>query len=362
LSLQRCEGKNLESVLEEVRNRFGDTVAIVEANRLRKGGVGGFFARERFEVVVEVDEADGSAPGLTELPAEFGLEATEDFCDRLLRLADGVSDLDRTTPPSSISTEQPRFSAVLESITQHMEVAPAPAPAPASAPAPAPEPAPPAIDTRALARIGLPEEIRRAAVAHPAPAAGTDPSAWLLGLLEELPVAEPLPQGPGSVIVVAGGREAALYLGRQIAEELRLDPDTLLIASPGYKSRAIPPERRITAVETAAEARRSWRRRRRPTIVAVEAPMGRSCDWARQVIDAFEPTMVWGAVDATCKPDDLFDWAERLGGFDALGVTDFGATVSPATVLQCGIPVGRVDGLPATPALWATLLAPRLAG
>ena len=57
MSLQRCEGNNLESVLEEVRTRFGDTVTIVEANRLRKGGLGGFFARERFEVVVDVDIA-----------------------------------------------------------------------------------------------------------------------------------------------------------------------------------------------------------------------------------------------------------------------------------------------------------------
>ena len=71
--------------------------------------------------------------------------------------------------------------------------------------------------------------------------------------------------------------------------------------------------------------------------------------------------MVWGAVEATRKPEDLFEWAEQLGGFDALGVTDLDATVSPAAVLQCGIPVGRIDGKPATPVLWAALLAPRLA-
>ena len=52
---------------------------IVEANRLRKGGLGGFFARERFEVVVDADIDPPDAP--TALPAEFGLEATEDFCD-----------------------------------------------------------------------------------------------------------------------------------------------------------------------------------------------------------------------------------------------------------------------------------------
>ena len=211
-----------------------------------------------------------------------------------------------------------------------------------------------------LARIGLPEDIRRAAIATPPPPAGADPSAWLVGLLAALPVPERLPQGPGSVIVVAGGREPALHLARQIAAELGLDPAELLIASPVYRGRAIPVDRRLPDAELAAEARSSWRRRPRPTVVAVDAPLGRPAEWARRVIDALEPTMVWGAVEAARKPEDLFEWSEQLGGFDALGVTEFDGTVSPATVLQCGIPVGRLDGRPATPLLWASLLAPRL--
>ena len=377
MSLQRCEGSNLESVLEEVRARFGDTVTIVEANRLRKGGVGGFFARERFEVVVDTD--DELSP-VTDLPAEYGVAATEDFCERLLSLADDVSDLDQSSRPEpvvpSVSTEQPEFAAVLDSITRHMEgpvlptngtpvlgfrpstTAEPPAPTERTAsPAPAP-----AFDARALARVGLPEDIRRAAASAPAPGPGADPSGWLLGLLGDLPVAPGLPQGPGSVIVVVGAREAALLLARQISAELGLDPDGLVIASTGYKGRAIPAERRLTTVEAATEARRGWRRRRRPTVVAVDAAVCRPGEWTRRVIDALEPTAVWGAVDATRKPEDVFEWSERLGGFDALGVSDVDNTVSPAAVLQCGIPVARLDGRPATALLWASLLAPRLAG
>src|SRR5581483_11584954 len=173
----------LESVLEEVRNRFGDTATIVEANRLRKGGVGGFFAKERYEVVVDVED------GPTVLPPDFGLEATEDFRDRLLSLADDVDDVDGTTPV--LSTEQPAFTALLDSITRHMEAPDGPPPAP-FVPAPAPVPVP-------------------AAAAPPAPP-GSDPSAWLLNLLAKIPAAERLPQAPGSVIVVAGSRDPALRL------------------------------------------------------------------------------------------------------------------------------------------------------
>jgi hypothetical protein len=221
----------------------------------------------------------------------------------------------------------------------------------------------PGIDNRALARIGLPEDLRRAALTRPAPAAGTDPSWWLVGLLENLPQPDPLPKGQGAVIVVAGARDAALDLARAMVEELGLDDEALLLASPNSTGRArpIPGHRRLHDADAAAEARRSWRRRSRPTVVAVEAPAGRSGHWARQVIDALEPTMVWAAVDATRKPEDLLEWSEELGGLDALSVTDLDDTVSPAAVLQCGIPVGRLEGRPATPLLWASHLAPRLA-
>ena len=148
--------------------------------------------------------------------------------------------------------------------------------------------------------------------------------------------------------------------GEHIAAELGLDPDALLIASPVYKGRAIPAERRLVSVEAAGEARLAWRRRPRPTVVAVDAPMGRTSEWTRRVIDALQPTMVWGAADAARKPEDVFEWAEQLGGFDALGVGNLDGTVSPAAVLQCGIPVGRLEGRPATPLLWASLLGPRL--
>jgi hypothetical protein len=66
-------------------------------------------------------------------------------------------------------------------------------------------------------------------------------------------------------------------------------------------------------------------------------------------------------VEATRKPEDLSHWSEQAGGFDALAVTGLDDTVSPASVLRCGIPVGRIDGRPATPALWAALLAERIA-
>ena len=47
------EGPVLEDLLERVRAEVGPDARIVAANRVRKGGVGGFFAKEGFEVVVD---------------------------------------------------------------------------------------------------------------------------------------------------------------------------------------------------------------------------------------------------------------------------------------------------------------------
>jgi hypothetical protein len=341
-----------------VRNRWGDSVTILEANRLRRGGVAGFFARERYEVVVDDGEAEDVAGQL---------------CDRLLGLADEVSDDEFSTqlrgPESTeqlaeneravrgVSTTQPDFAHVLESIVRHVEDTDANPASLAQVPVLAvPTTSAPGLDREALVRVGLPEElVRRLGFSL-----GADPSRGLLELLEHLPRPDRLPEGRGSVIAAVGDRAAALDLANQLAAELGLDADDVVLASATYRRRAVPAHRRIWDLERAEEQRRSWRRRLHPTIVAVESAPGRSPDWARRVLDALEPTMVWGAVEATRKAEDLLSWSDQLGGVDALSVDRVDETLSPATVLRCGIPVGRLDGRPATPALWAALLTPRL--
>ncbi len=48
---QRYIGPELSALLREVRSDLGDQAVIHEANRIRHGGVGGFFRKEGFEVV-----------------------------------------------------------------------------------------------------------------------------------------------------------------------------------------------------------------------------------------------------------------------------------------------------------------------
>ncbi|HUI48763.1 MAG TPA: hypothetical protein VL119_08705, partial [Acidimicrobiia bacterium] len=59
----RFEGGELEELLERVRNEVGPEARIVAANRIRQGGIAGFFAREGFEVLVDADSIAGGGRG-----------------------------------------------------------------------------------------------------------------------------------------------------------------------------------------------------------------------------------------------------------------------------------------------------------
>lgn len=60
------EGSDIAVLLDRVRVEHGPGARIVSAEKVRTGGFAGFFARERFEVTVEVDLSDGVSESSSE--------------------------------------------------------------------------------------------------------------------------------------------------------------------------------------------------------------------------------------------------------------------------------------------------------
>lgn len=106
---QRFSGPDLSDVLRRVRDELGEDAVIEQANKVRSGGVAGFFANEHFEVLakprVHSSEpawsippagASASAPTLdlssTATPVVASNRSTQ---DALLERADRVSTLER---------------------------------------------------------------------------------------------------------------------------------------------------------------------------------------------------------------------------------------------------------------------------
>ena len=409
----RYEGPDLEALLERVRTELGTSTKIVSANKMRSGGVAGFFAKERYEVIVEHD-------GIVLPSADIANDPTvsvrpRDIAPSLMDLVDQVSADERAAAPR-ISTESEPFASILERVARdagmpsqpeaaaesddeidvtHAEVVPPapvisaspvlpaatpiaekpamPAPVPVAQPAPAPVaqpaapiaaapiPAPvnipaPSNHVGALVKMGLPAPYVPAA---PSPAAV---EAALRASLSRLPEAPSMPKTTGSVVAVVGERSAALALARDLSTEAGLDPDAVTIATRKRLPARTPENMVITGSDDALEKRRSWRRRDRPSVVVIDTDLcAEKPAWAYHVLAALEPEATWGVVEATRKTEDVAAWVDGLGGLDALAVNDLDATTSPAAVLQLDVPVGRIDGRTASPSLWAALLTERLA-
>jgi hypothetical protein len=429
----RFEGPVLEDLLDRVRSEVGTGARIVAANRIRKGGVGGFFSKEHYEVLVEPGEG-GAAP----VPAAVTSTATLAGPGRarvpmnILDLAEAVNDAERDTDTIDLvddgpGGEQDAFAAMLDRIARETAAEPdaiddepsvvvEPDPAPAiEAPTPAMPPRRPALATKAIDNLRERADTARTRATaarvideEPAPAADpidiaalADPDApslpifrresksidvierpenalLRLGLparliprgvgtremqgalmesLARLPVPPPLPHALGVVVAVVGTGPQPVVLARDISEELDLDPDRVVLATQSPLGDGIPAWLQVCDPATAEERRRSWRRREYPTVVACSMPPGREhLRWAREMLDSFEPTCTWAIVEAGWKSEDIRHWAEVLGGIDVLALRNLAQTVSPAAVLDLGIPVARLEGQPATPIAWADYL------
>jgi hypothetical protein len=201
-------------------------------------------------------------------------------------------------------------------------------------------------DARFVA-LGLPPELVPSTVVD-------DVRTALFQRLAQLPPPPQLPRISGVVIAVVGIGTAPISIARRLADELEVPGENVILATPEAMSDLSHPEE--------AEAfRLGVRRRSEPTIVACSIGPGRAqLGWAHRILDRLEPTITWGVVDASCKPEDIAHRVELLGGVDVLALTGVGDTVSPAAVLGLGIPIGRIGSNHATPAVWADLLMERL--
>ncbi|MGO9875073.1 MAG: hypothetical protein ACLPVY_14860 [Acidimicrobiia bacterium] len=449
-SQRQFEGPVLEDLLERVRAEVGPDARIVAANRIRKGGVAGFFSRQAFEVLVEADAARTAipdSPPTPDSPTTPNSMPTPDSMPTpvrtpnpssvpvpvrsegrvpatILELADAVSADERNNvidlvEERSLSTESRDFAQVLDRFSRSIDATAdelgadaetasesrraveeidlrtartattssagpaAPSLALPNEPvdtAPRPDedddlrvstlgtvstprgtrpvtPSAEVIDryeTR-LSKMGLPPRLIPRGVGH------SGLKGALVESLIRLPPAPSVPGAVGVVIATVGVGATPVLLARDLAAEAGLDPDDVMLATQEKLGGGIPTWLQMCDAATALERRLSWRRRTRPTIVACSLPTPtRGLRWARGILDNLEPTVTWAIVDAGWKREDIAHRIEELGGVDVLALDGLDETVSPATALDIGIPVGRLEQELASPLTWTELLLERL--
>lgn len=418
------EGADLAELMVHVRAEFGPTARIVRAERVRTGGLAGFFARERYELTIDVPDAPAApTTGLLRrrgvpVGASGSGAGSAGGIDALLAAADAAdagfdgfgpagSDVLAPARPASVPEAPPRvstgeeaFASVLEQMRamtgsvapdHHLEVPPpadaavpaprgsgagdaagrafepaAPPVLPAPAPAPAAErvPAAPAaggVPRDALGELGVPAALL---------AAVGDGPVELARLLAAVPAAPPVPRDPGTVLVVAGPPEDAA----RVAELLALrsgsgpvvpagDPEAGAGGAGGAVGVA-PAVRRLSSPAAAARWRAELSGGDGVTVVALGVRPGRAReDAAAELLAALAPDQAWGVVDARSKTRDCVRWIAGVGArrpLDALAVGGLFDTSEPGTVLGLGVPVAWIDGVPASRVAWAAALGEHL--
>ncbi len=392
-----------------VREEFGPTARIVRAERIRTGGVAGFFARERYELTVEVPEAPRPRPRALRQPPAAAAGGPVGI-DALLAAAEaaeaddptslsgasatgsaGSGPVDDGTP--RVSTGAESFASVLEQVRAMAGGQPLPAdievPAPAervfsplapppavpvrdedeatvpvvlpAAPAPAPVAARPdaagpgaARSREALVRLGVPS---RLLADLPAGSPAT-----LSALLAHVPDAPHLVRSRGSVVVVVGRGEDAMTVAGQLAERLRQAPAGIVLAG---EVEHVPGRGRRLTTPAAAER---WRTRSGESgdvalVVLGVGPEPGDRAHAAAILAALDADQVWGVVDARDKARDCERWLGEVGAqraVDVLAVRGLFETTEPGTVLDLPVPVAWIDGIPATRVAWAAALSQHL--
>lgn len=399
-----------------VRAELGPRARVVKAERVRSGGVGGFFAKERFELTVDVPDdvpvggrtpaaprftaaptAASTAPAASAVDAE---SVTAVGLDALLAAADAAdrhgAAAARTPAPGDagvgvereVSTEQDTFATVLDSVRQlAYETTAADAAgardaggygrpgaagfrtgAPSSGPVVRGEvlgktvtPAEFVVVRRngatlkELETVGVPRRI----LALLPPTQGRYTLSEVLSYVPRAP--EPV-RDPAAVVIVAGQGEAVVAAAAVVARRLGVTDSGIALAGrlaphTGYGPWVLTSvsARRLRAATVEAES---------PLVVALGVGTDAS-DWAiaSALAAAFDPDQVWAVVEADRNVLDVRRWmaaTSETRRYDAIIASNVASTSAPAAILDFDTPVGIIDTLPASAPVWAALLSEHL--
>lgn len=394
----RYEGFPLEAVLARVHAAHGADVTITAADRVRRGGIGGFFAKELFQVTVTVpapadDEAELNFVPLGRMSI-FGDDAVSD-----LEVIGDEPDYDEIDPEDvagalSLEPAPVRDDADAEIWALLAKAAVSTPPAPAAPQAQAPVPVPPEIVAPihsagpiasttlipASSVVGTPFDPAQATppFAGVAPAAERPPVTTTLpasveaagstgtiragarvdlnGLIARFETVPPVPPLPtAGIVAVIGSRTEALEVAGGLAARLGIPTDEVIVASP-------PADVVVPTPEDAMRLAATTRYRCAPVaVIVLELVPGRQGhEWVRVVLDGLRAEQVRLAADTTRLIAHQHLSIAAVGGVDVIDLLGASEHPAPDDALHLPTPIASIDGRPATPELWAaTVLASR---
>lgn len=347
------DGPNIETLLEQVQREHGPDVTIVDARQFRRGGVAGFFAKEWYELVVQVPTEPETGDPIEPAPGRsVEPESATGELDPLIEWALAVDDRREVETGGGATAADPdpadAFALALASAHREAALGNHRAEDPGhqvlaavqtlSTPAPGTATAVPAPRTSRLRDLDL---------------------ARLLAHLEQVVPEHTVPERSDPVIAVVGETSAARAAASALAATYGLEADDVLVARPESVA-GTPPWVELTTPSQVRIRARRWADCGHATIVVVElAPGLEGHAWAASILSALGADQVRLVARAWQLTDQLHAKSQALGGVDGLDVVEVDTAAEPELFLELDLPVLAFDGRPATAELWAALLYER---
>lgn len=372
------EGPNLEEVLNEARLCFGPDVEIEAANRVRRGGLLGFFASEWFEVWARPSAAVAANPALALLGDEdeadtFQSMVRNAMADRHVQGSAGVEpalqeydaaldDFFGGGEPSSrelVGAGAPTGTGDTLA-ADHAALAAAMIPATVTAPRTIPDlatgpsaAAPVTSPASTPAAVALEDAPRGVSVFEEQRQPRADLLWALLDRLDGVPAAPALPAT--GVVVFVGEARHALGAARTMGERLARWNGDVAVVSRSKDIDGIPAWLLVDDLGDLANRADRWRQR---GVVPIVLDLGTEVVdlvWAIRALTALQADQVRLVTEAWRLVEDVGRTAGKLGGVDAIELVAMADTVEPLAMLDLGIPISTVEGRPMTPELLAAV-------
>ena len=366
------EGSDLEEVLAEAQLCFGPDVEIVAANRVRKGGVMGFFAREWYEVwahgappvtptnaalaLIEREANTANADGDSFQSMVANAIAEQSPPDRLESAMNQFFGDDTPNPPSP--PRRTRRSATVADATSAGE-RPAGGVATLTRPAPAATDAAPTTTATARSRVETPAAValedppRGASVFEEDRRPRRDVLWMMLDRIEAATKTVAVPET--GVIAFVGDAAAALpaiqELGRRVgawSTEVPVITRRSLDEVPAWLA--------IQDLSDLESRVPRWSRRPGPVPVVIDHPLDTAnLDHALDALDVLDPAQIRLVTEAWRLPEQVGRIAGRVGGVDAVELVGVADAIDPLSMIDLDIPIGSIEGRPASCELLAAI-------
>lgn len=347
----RFTGRELATLLEQVREELGAEATIVEANKVRTGGIAGFFTNETFEVIatpsdedtIDLDDRVGLQLDLVEPTIATGP------AQRLVESADERDTLDIRTSLANATRPAP---ARPRSVAAAAENTPAAAAALLER-----------VDTISIGdRIGLsrpPAEVHTKPTPPPERRFGdilsselqqpdisirtTETEDFWTHLTELEAEIEPLDLD-SRIIAVVGNRAAALSVARRLETADDGEARALVAITPSPDEIDLPAWQQVDSEIELGDRLRFWQNSERQGIVIIDADFGADATALVERVRASGSRVLHMAVDDELSPKRIFDLMQRLGGNVAVDLTFRAEPAYVLSLVDRGVPLASVDG------------------